>query len=154
MYFIVCLHFKKKQLSKIDNKKKTKKKKKIGWRVLRSSHQGCSVRKGILRNLARVTGKHLCLNLESRETLAQVFSCEICEISKNIFFTEHLWTTNFKNGRRVWLKKNLSRTFLVTLYGVSFWNKQIRSFLPWNLILLWVMLVMKQFSVAHWKQIV
>ena len=25
-----------------------------------------------------------------RETLAQVFSCEFCKISKNIFFTEHL----------------------------------------------------------------
>ena len=22
-----------------------------------------------------------------------MFSCEFCEISKNIFFTEHLWTT-------------------------------------------------------------
>ena len=28
-----------------------------------------------------------------KETLAQVFSCEFCEISKNTFFTEHLWTT-------------------------------------------------------------
>ena len=27
-----------------------------------------------------------------KETLAQVFSCEFCEISKNVFFTEHLWT--------------------------------------------------------------
>ena len=27
------------------------------------------------------------------ETLAQVFSCEFCEISKNTFFTEHLQTT-------------------------------------------------------------
>ena len=26
-----------------------------------------------------------------KETLAQVFPCEFCEISKNIFFTEHLW---------------------------------------------------------------
>ena len=26
-------------------------------------------------------------------TLAQVFSCEFCEIFKNTFFTEHLWTT-------------------------------------------------------------
>ena len=26
-------------------------------------------------------------------TLAQVFSCEFCEISKNTFFTEHLWAT-------------------------------------------------------------
>ena len=27
------------------------------------------------------------------ETLAQVFSSEFCEISKNTFFTEHLWAT-------------------------------------------------------------
>ena len=26
-----------------------------------------------------------------KETLAQVFSCEFCEISKNAFFIEHLW---------------------------------------------------------------
>ena len=28
-----------------------------------------------------------------KETLALVFSCDFCEISKNTFFTEHLWTT-------------------------------------------------------------
>ena len=28
-----------------------------------------------------------------KETLAQVFSCESCEISKNTFFIEHLWAT-------------------------------------------------------------
>ena len=28
-----------------------------------------------------------------KETLPQVFSCEFCEISKNTFFKEHLWTT-------------------------------------------------------------
>ena len=27
------------------------------------------------------------------ETLAQVISCEFCEISKNTFFTEHVWAT-------------------------------------------------------------
>ena len=27
------------------------------------------------------------------ETLALVFSCQFCQISKNIFFTEHSWTT-------------------------------------------------------------
>ena len=32
-------------------------------------------------------------NFIMKETLAQVFSCEFCEISKNTFFTEHLWTT-------------------------------------------------------------
>ena len=32
-------------------------------------------------------------NFIKKETLAQMFSCEFCEISKNTYFTEHLWTT-------------------------------------------------------------
>ena len=28
-----------------------------------------------------------------KKTLAQMFSCELCQISKNTFFTEHPWTT-------------------------------------------------------------
>ena len=28
-----------------------------------------------------------------KKRLAQVFSCEFCEVSKSTFFTEHLWTT-------------------------------------------------------------
>ena len=28
-----------------------------------------------------------------KEAVAQMFSCEICEIAKNTFFTEHLWAT-------------------------------------------------------------
>ena len=32
-------------------------------------------------------------NFIKKETLAQVLSCEICEISKNTFFTEHLQMT-------------------------------------------------------------
>ena len=32
-------------------------------------------------------------NFIKNETLTQVFSCESYKISKNIFFTEHLWTT-------------------------------------------------------------
>ena len=31
--------------------------------------------------------------LLKKETLAQVFSCEFCEISKSTFFTEHLLAT-------------------------------------------------------------
>ena len=56
-------------------------------------------KKGVLRNLAKFTRKHLCqrvffnkvagLGLKlywKKESLAQVFSCKFCEISKNIFF--------------------------------------------------------------------
>ena len=85
---------------------------------LSSSYRRCSARKGVLRNFAKFTGKHLCqsvffnkvaslrpeslflqncrpqaCNFIKNDTLAQVFSCENCEISKNTFFTEHLWAT-------------------------------------------------------------
>ena len=33
------------------------------------------------------------INFIKKETLAQVISCGFCEIYKNIFFIEHLWTT-------------------------------------------------------------
>ena len=51
------------------------------------------------------TGKHLCqsffliklqvedCNFIKKETLTQVFSCEVCKIFKNTFLTEHLWAT-------------------------------------------------------------
>ena len=54
-------------------------------------------RKGALRSFTKFTGKQLCQSLRpatlsvKKETQAQVFSCEFCEISKNTFFTEHLW---------------------------------------------------------------
>ena len=40
--------------------------------------------KSVLRNIATLV-------ILAKETLAQVFSCEFCEISKNAFFTEQLW---------------------------------------------------------------
>ena len=42
-------------------------------------------RKGVLRNVPKFTGKHRC-NFIKKEILAQVFSREFCEISKNTFF--------------------------------------------------------------------
>ena len=77
-------------------------------KLFRSSHQRCSMKKGVHRNFTKFTGKHLCQSLFfnkvaglrpktcsfiKKETLAQVFSCEFCEISKNTFLTEHLWMT-------------------------------------------------------------
>ena len=69
----------------------------------RCSHRRCNVRQCVLRNFAKLTGKHPCqslfliesqpCNFIKKETLAQVFSCEFCKISKNTFFTEHLWAT-------------------------------------------------------------
>ena len=46
----------------------------------RSSRHDVFCKKGVLRNLTKFTWKHL-----GKETLAQVFSCDFCEISKNTF---------------------------------------------------------------------
>ena len=53
------------------------------------------MKKGIARNFTKFTGKHLYQSLffNKKETLAQMFPCELCEISQYTFFTEHLWTT-------------------------------------------------------------
>ena len=48
-------------------------------------------KKGVLRNLIKSTGKHMCQSLFlnnyfiKKETLAQVLSCKFCKISKSTF---------------------------------------------------------------------
>ena len=44
-----------------------------------------------LRQMFLILRPQAC-NFIKKDTLAQVFSCEFCEIPKNTFFTEHLWT--------------------------------------------------------------
>ena len=63
------------------------------------------MKKGVLKNFAKSTGKHLCQSLFfnkvagltcifiKKETLAQVSSSEFCEIFKNTFFIEDLRAT-------------------------------------------------------------
>ena len=68
-------------------------------------HRRCSVKKVVLRNFAKFTGKHLCQSLFFKKVaglrpatllkkrLSQVFSCEFFEITKNTFSTEHFRAT-------------------------------------------------------------
>ena len=54
---------------------------------------------GVLRNFAKITGKHLCWCpfCNKEETMAKVFPDEVFQISMNNFFTEHLRTTASKS---------------------------------------------------------
>ena len=86
----------------------------------RSSHRRCSLKKCILKKVfAKFNGKHLCQRLyfnkvaelkAVKQRLAQAFSCEFIEISKNTFITEDLRTTGSafsfseKLGKNVFLK--------------------------------------------------
>ena len=76
-------------------------------------------KKGVLKNLAKFTGKHLCqslflknlqvspCNFNKKETLAQVFSREFCETSKNNFsYTEHLRWLLLHLQENIWVNQN------------------------------------------------
>ena len=81
--------------SKLRNGMASSKKKE---RKNRSSRPEVFYRKGVLRNFVKFTGKQLChspffnkvaglaCNFIKKETLALVFSCKFCEISKNTFY--------------------------------------------------------------------
>ena len=51
--------------------------------------------KGVLRDFAKFTGKHMCLilffaTLLKKDSKTGV-SCEYCEIFKSAYFEEHMW---------------------------------------------------------------
>ena len=71
-----------------------------------SSHRECSIKKVLLKNFVKFTGKHLCQSLFfdkvagprpatllKKETLAQVVSWEFCDILNNTFSPEHQLAT-------------------------------------------------------------
>ena len=72
----------------------------------RSSHRRCSVRKGVLRNFAKFTGKHLSQGLLFNKAAGlrpatllkkrlwhRCFPVNFAKFFKNTFFTEHLRMT-------------------------------------------------------------
>ena len=86
----------------------------------RSSQRRCSVRKGVLRNFTKFTGKHLCQSLFFNKVVGprpatllkkrlwhRCFPVNFVKFPRTPFFTEHLWTTASEPGRETLLKKRL-----------------------------------------------
>ena len=102
----------------------------------RSSHWRCSVRKCVLINFAKFTRKHLCQSLFfnkvagwglqpiKKETLAQVFSCEFCEISYNTLFTEHLWATASVQPKLVKSSQQIMFSYKTIVYLQLTWKSK------------------------------
>ena len=62
--------------------------------IYRGIHQRCSRKKGVLTNLAKFTGKHLCQTLFFNKVAGQrPEACQFCKFCTSIFFMEHLWVT-------------------------------------------------------------
>ena len=87
-----------------------------GYPIYRSSQPPeVFCKKGVLRNFAKFTGKHLCQRPASllKKTLAQLLSCEFREIFKNTFFTEHHLATTYRFSirftRALWSSKKTTK---------------------------------------------
>ena len=70
------------------------------------------MKKGVLRNFTKFTGKYLCQSLFiKKETLAHMFSCEFCDISKNTFFAEQLATASDNNVKTVLFSEKREKSY-------------------------------------------
>ena len=113
-----------------------------------SSRQEVFCKKDILRNFAKFTWVSFLLKLQDsvcnfikKETLAQVFSCEFCEISKNTYFTEHVWTTasiygNFysfqSSGNTLIIIERLLKVYKLCSGGFMYIQLSEHKKLVWN----------------------
>ena len=75
--------------------------------LVKSSHQRCSVQNGVLKNFAKVTGKHLCQSLFFNKVSFLIrpatslkkgywhrcFPVNFAKFLRTPLFTERLWTT-------------------------------------------------------------
>ena len=77
-------------------------------KAIRSSHQRCSVRKGVLRNFAKFTGKHLCQSL---------FFNKVSGSGPATLFKKRLWymcfPVNFAKFLRAFFSQNTSGRLLL-----------------------------------------
>ena len=55
-------------------------------------------------------------NFIKKDTLAQVFSCEFCEIFKNTFFTEYIWMTASDDLKNEIIETERIYLFILSLF--------------------------------------
>ena len=79
---------------------------------IRSSHQSCFIIKGVLRNFAKFTGKHLCQSLFFNKVAglspATLLRKRLCQKFLPVTFAKFLRTTFLQNTSRRQLLKNLN----------------------------------------------
>ena len=111
----------------------------------RTCHRRCSIKKAVLKNVEIFTVKQLCSSL--RDTQAQVFSCQYCDIFKNTYFGEHLRTAALVIQSRhpdVFIKKVVGLVFdlfydicvititttLITFFMITIFSNPFKSNVP------------------------
>ena len=109
--------------------------------------RSCSVftKKVFLKIFAEFTWKHLRSATLIQETPVQVFSCEMCKIFKNLFFTEQHLITAFGffcsyHGVFLWLSELIETRFFLFLNMFyhnfstwwTLWTLHLENFTLWN----------------------
>ena len=115
--------------------------------VARSSCLEVFYEKGVLQNFAKFAG-NTCVGVSfliklqpaSLQLSIHVFSCEFCEIFKNIFFTEPLQTAtsvltrsiliSSKNSLLYFFSPKLKLAFIELFWGALLYSHQSRQRLP------------------------
>ena len=85
-----------------------------GSTIPRSSHQKCSIKKGVFKNFVKFTGIHLCqslffnkvaglkpVTLLKKRPWHRHFALNFAKFFKNTFFTEYLWTIAFAYHKNI-----------------------------------------------------
>ena len=83
----------------------------------RSSQRRCSLRKGVLRNFSKFTGKHLCQRL---------YFNKVAGLRPATLLQKRLWhrcfPVNFEKFLRIPFLQNTSRRLLLPFHVISTWN--------------------------------
>ena len=79
------------------------------------------------RKIHRKTPVPEACNVIKKETLAQVLSCEFCEIFKSTFFTEHLWWLLLKSLSNK-CHGHLNSFFFISIHNKFVYVKNIIRF--------------------------
>ena len=94
---------------------------KVFWEISENSQENICARISFLIKLQADACNHI-----KKETLTQVFFCEFYEISKNSFFTEHLWVTasdttvcRYFNRCFIWLYQKILRDLVYATEACS-----------------------------------
>ena len=79
----------------------------------------------------RLIKKPSLIRVKKRETPIQVYSCDTCEIFKNIYFGEHLWTTASKSEyvTQKTIHLFLSQNYDFHNYDYNLWGSEVSSVL-------------------------
>ena len=81
------------------------------WLLIPKQPQRCSIKKGVLKNFAGLTRKHLRQSLFLTKVTGYR-AVHFGTFSKSTFFTEHFWTTASVNCKTKWCKLSILLSIL------------------------------------------